>query len=146
MEIHSLRVLVTDADLSALATRLAPDVEKIEGLQARLTPAGVELRGEYPTGFGFKVPFETLWQVAGAGPELRVGLAEIKVAGLPAGILRGALLRMLRDAAEGRPGVRMEGESLRIDLAEAAGAQGIIFRVNLTGVTFDSGTMVVEAG
>src|SRR4051794_27856687 len=100
MEIQSLKLFLTDADLAALGGQLLAEHDTIEELQLHFTPEGVLLQGQYPTGFGFKVPFETLWQLTPEGPLLRVHLATVKVGGVPAGILRGALLRMARDAIE----------------------------------------------
>src|SRR4051812_41631741 len=104
MQIQTLKLLVTDADLAELLARHVPGGDAIEELEARFTPEGVVVSGKYPTSF-FKVPFETTWQVEASGPEVRVGLVDVKVAGLPANILRGALMKMVRDTAEGRPGV-----------------------------------------
>ena len=84
MEIQSLKLFVTDADVAAIAAKALRAHESIEELQVRLTPEGVLLQGEYPTSF-FKVSFETLWQLTAAGPEVLVRLGSVKVAGLPAG-------------------------------------------------------------
>src|SRR4051812_46249167 len=100
MEIQSLRLFITDADLAPLVAEVAAGQEGIEGLRAHLTPEGVQVEGQYATGFGFKVPFETLWQLSPAGPGLEVRLAAIRVGGMPANMLRGVLLRMIRDAVE----------------------------------------------
>ena len=146
MEIRTLSIQVTNADLVGLLGRLPPEADKIEDLQARLKPGGVEIQGKYPSGFGFKVPFETRWQMAPAGSLVRVTLEDIQVAGLPATMLRGALLRMMRDAVEGQPGLSMEDETLRVDVAELAAAHGVVLKVQLTGVRFGEGEAVIEAG
>lgn len=76
----------------------------------RITAEGVRVGGEYATGFGFKVPFETLWSMTPAGPCLHIQLAGLQVGGIPGGLLRGALPRMIRDALAGHDGLRMDGE------------------------------------
>src|SRR4051812_36883824 len=98
MEIQSLKLFITDADLAPLVAEAAAGQDGIEGLQAHLTPEGVQVQGQYATGFGFKVPFETVWQLMPAGPCVEVRLGAIRVGGMPANLLRGALLRMVRDA------------------------------------------------
>jgi hypothetical protein len=145
MEIHSLKLFVTDADAAALAARALRDHDSIEDLTVRLTPDGVLLQGEYPTSF-FKVSFETVWQVSASGPEVQVRLAAVKVAGLPAGLLRGALMNMIRDAVAGEPGVTVADETIVIHVSEAARAQGVDFRVHFTAVRMSIGTAVLEAG
>jgi hypothetical protein len=146
MEIQALRLFVTEADLAAILQEHLPDQEGVENLQVSLLSQGVRLQGEYATGFGFKVPFETLWALSGAGPCVEAKLDAVNVAGLPAGMLRGALLRMLRDGVEGQVGVRVEDETVRIDLPALACASGIDLRVNLTAVRLGAGELVVEAG
>jgi hypothetical protein len=145
MEIQSFKLFVTDADVAALTAKLLRDHDAIEGLQVRLTPEGVLLQGDYPTSF-FKVPFETVWQLNAAGPTVQVRLASVKVAGLPAGILRGALIKMVRDAVAGEPGVQVQDETIVVHVAEAAKGQGVDLRIHFTGVRLSVGSAVIEAG
>jgi hypothetical protein len=145
MEIHSLKLFVTEADVSVVAERLLRERDSIEGLKVRLTPEGVLLQGEYPTSF-FKVPFETVWQLSARGPEVQVRLASVKVAGLPAGMLRGALMKMVRDAVETEAGVRVQEETIVIHVPEAVRGQGGELLVHFTGVRMSIGSVVLEAG
>lgn len=146
MEIQALKLLVTEADLAAILTEHLSGQEGVEKLQASLLPEGVRLKGEYATGFGFKVPFETLWGLTASGPCVQAKLDEVKVAGLPAAMLRGALMRVIRDGVEGQAGVSVEAETVKIDLPMAACEYGVELRVNLTAVRFAAGELVVEAG
>ena len=146
MEIQSLKVFLTDADLAGLAAEHMPKNDSIEDLQARLTPEGVLLQGQYATGFGFKVPFETVWQLIAAGPRIDVKLDTIKVAGLPGGMLRTVLMRMVRDNAEGHAGVVVTDDTIPIDIAAVARSRGAEVHVNFTNVLMSVGTAVVEAG
>lgn len=145
MEIQALKLIVTDADLAVLIKERLSDLEGLEAVQARILPEGVRVQGEYPTGFGIKVPFETLWQLAAEGPGLQVKLESLKVAGLPAGMFRGALLRMIRDAAEEQPGIRVEEEMVRVDIVALAAGQGVELQVNFTAVRLSPGALVIEA-
>jgi hypothetical protein len=145
MEIQALKLLITDADLAALATRALAGSETIEELQARLTPEGVVLSGKYPTSF-FKVSFETVWRVSATGPEIHVKLETIRVAGLPAKLLRGALMKTVRDKVEGEAGVRVEDDTVIIHVSDAARAHGAEVTVNFTAVRMSIGAAVVEAG
>ena len=146
MEIQALKLFITDTDVAGLAARhLAGSSESIEDLQVRLTPEGVVLSGKYPTAF-FKVAFETVWRISAAGPEVRVKLDAVRVAGLPANLLRGALMKTVRDKVEEEVGVHVEDETVVINLTDAARAQGIELRVNFTAVRLSIGTAVIEAG
>ncbi len=145
MEIQSFKLFVTDADVAALAEKLLSNHDSIEDLKVRLTPEGVLVEGQYPTSF-FKVPFETVWQINAAGPRVQVCLASVKVAGLPAGILRGALMKMIRDAIAGEAGITLEDETICIHVPEAARKQGVELAVHFTGVRMSVGCVVIEAG
>ena len=146
MEIQALKVSLTDADVAGLAAEHMPPNESIEGLQIRLTPEGVLLQGQYATGFGFKVPFETVWQLTAAGPRIDVKLDTIKVAGLPGGMLRTVLMRMVHDNVENQAGISVEAETIRIDVPAVAKSHGVEVRVNFTAVRMSAGSAVVEAG
>ena len=145
MEIQGLKLFITDADVAALAARHLASTEAIEDLQVKLTPEGVALSGKYPTAF-FKVHFETVWGVGATGPEVRVKLDAVRVAGLPANLLRGALMKTIRDKVEGEPGVSVDDETVIINVVQAARAQGTDLVINFTAVVLSVGTAVIEAG
>ena len=145
MEIVNLKLFVAEAELNDLARRHLPPSDTVEDLRIGLTPEGIVVSGEYPA-MMFKVPFETLWRPSVAGPEVQVRLESVKVAGLPAGLLKGALLRVIADAVEKEPGVKVQEEAVRVHLEEAARAQGVSLRINLTEVRCGVGGLVLEAG
>src|SRR5262249_19028523 len=109
MEIQSLKVILTEAEVNQQARRVLRDTEGVEELEVKLTGGGVVVQGQYALA-RFRVPFETTWTVSAAGPEVIARLASVQVAGLPAGILRGVLMKMARDSVEGEPGVRVQDD------------------------------------
>ena len=145
MEIQSLKLFLTDGDLAVLLALAPPPGEPIEELKAGFTPEGVIVSGRYPTPF-FPVAFETAWQVEGAGPEVRARLASVRVLGLPGNVLGGALMKMIRDAVEGKPGIRVENDAVVIHVGQVAKAHGIDLTVNFTTVRLSVGAAVIEAG
>ena len=143
MEIQALKLFFTEADVAVMAAyHLAGEVED---LQVRLTPEGVVVSGKYPTAF-FKVPFETVWQISASGEEIRVQLGAVRVAGLPANMLRGALMKTVRDRVEGEAGIRVEDETVVVHVGELIRGHGVDLVVNFTTVRLSIGTAVVEAG
>lgn len=146
MRIDSLKLTVTDADVAAMVREALPEHDKIDNLKASLTPGGVVVAGEYPTPFGLKMAFETVWQLTPAGRAVEATLATLNVAGMPAKMLRGVLLGMIRDSVADQPGVTMEGERIRIDLPEVACEYGFDVEVTVTAISLSDGTAVVEAG
>jgi hypothetical protein len=144
MHIQSLRLRVTEADLKTILSRYPPESGSVENLRVRLTPAGVSVEGVYPA-LMMKVAFETLWEISAVGPAVAVRLAHVKVAGLPAGVLRGVLLRLVRDATASEPGVRVENETIHVNLEQALHARGVPLRVNFVAVEGGDGWLTIEA-
>lgn len=144
MEIQSLRLRVVDRDLEAVVAEFAQKAEGVEGLKGRFTPEGVEVTGMYPTPL-FRVSFHTTWALEAAGPDLHVRLVGLNVMGVPGGFLRGMLMRMAKDAIEGRPGMRVDGETVVLTVAEVAKAKGAEVEINFTSVKLGEGEAIVEA-
>lgn len=144
MEILALKVFVSEDEVNTLLARHLPPDLGVEKPTVRITPEGIHLVGEYPTVF-MKVAFETLWVVAVHSGKLEARLAQVKVAGLPATMLRGVLFKVLQDAAR-EPGVSVEGESLLVDGEAFLLAKGIPLRLNLTEVVCSLGSLLVRAG
>jgi hypothetical protein len=145
MEIQALKLFLTEDEANELVAQVLPDSDPIEELRLRLTPDGVIVQGVYPA-MMFKTSFETLWHLSPAGPELVARLVHVKMAGFPAGMLKGVLLRMVRDAVQAQPWVRVQDEVVRVHVEEAARAQGIPLRVRFTAVRCSVASLVLEAG
>src|SRR4051794_38464946 len=106
MDIQALKLIVTEAEINDLVKKYVPESGAVEKLLIRLTPEGVVIEGEYPT-FMMKLAFETVWEISASGAEVVARLTNARVSGLPAGMLKGALMKMLRDQAGQEPGVRV---------------------------------------
>jgi hypothetical protein len=145
MEIQALKLFVTEDEINDMLAKFLPPDLPVQDLRVSLTPGGVVVQGVYPT-LLVKMAFETLWEITAAGPEVEARLANVKVAGLPAGKLRGLLVKMIRDAASHEPGLRVEDESLRVDVEEALRAKGLPLQVHFTGVRCSLNSLVLEAG
>jgi hypothetical protein len=145
MDIHALKLLVTEAEVNDLVKQNIPDAGSIDKLQVRLTPEGVIVQGEYPT-MMMRLAFEATWQLSVAGPEVVAKLSGVRVAGLPAGLLKGALMKMIRDAIQGQAGMRVQDDTVRVQVEEAARSQGVPVRVRFTEVRCSIGALVLEAG
>jgi hypothetical protein len=145
MHIQALRLSVSEDDINGLLEQHLGATAPVEGLRVRLTPEGVVVEGSYLALF-MRVSFETLWELTPAGSEVRARLTSVNVAGLPAGILRGKLLRALRDAAAYHPAVQVGDEVVRVDVAQLLHGKGLPVRVHFTALRCGPGTLTVEAG
>lgn len=144
MLIQSLTLLVTDADLKSLLDKNPPPGPAVADLAARFTPDGVVVTGRYPTPF-MAVPFEILWHVTPEGPRVRAKLANVRVLGLPAGVLTGAMMKAIRDAMAGKAGVAVESDAVVVHAGEAAKPYGLDLDVRFTAVRLSVGAAAVEA-
>jgi hypothetical protein len=145
MEIHTLKVLLTEDEANRLLAEHMKKEGEIENLRLRFAPEGVIVTGDTKALF-FKVGFETLWTAAVVEQRIVVRLASLKVAGLPAGKFRGLLLNMARDAVANEAGVVVEEESIFVDLNEAFKGRRIPVTVRLTSIRCSAGVLTVEAG
>jgi hypothetical protein len=145
MEIQTLKLLITEAEANQLLQTHAPDTGSLENLAIRITPEGVVVQGEYPA-LMMRVAFETVWTLSVDGPEVVAKLASVRVAGFPAGILTGALMRMLRDAVAGSPGIRVQDDAVRVHAEELARQGDLTLSVRFSAVRCSVGVLVLEAG
>jgi hypothetical protein len=145
MEIQALKLFVTEDEINDLLEKFLPPDLPIQELSVRLTPEGVVVQGVYPS-LLVKMAFETLWEITAAGTELNARLANVKVAGLPAGKLRGLLIKMIRDAIASEPGLSVQDNALRVDVEEALRAKSLPLQVSFTGVRCSLNSLVLEAG
>jgi hypothetical protein len=145
MEILALKLFLTEGEINGLIQKFLPEPGAVENLRVRLTPEGVVVQGDYPT-LLVKMAFETLWEVGVAAGEVEARLTSVKVAGLPAGMLRGVLLKVLRDVTAGEAGLEVQDETVRVNVEEMLWAKGLPVRVRLTAVRCSIGTLVIEAG
>lgn len=145
MEILSLKVWVSEDDLNGVIARNLGNDESVRDLRVRVLPEGVRVSGAYRVAF-FNVRFDTLWALAVQGREVAARLADLSVAGAPAGMVRGALLEMLAANVQREEGARVEGDSVIIDPDAMLGRFGVTARTNLRAVTCEAGRIVVEAG
>jgi hypothetical protein len=145
MEIQSLRVLIRDEEINQYLPQVVPPDAAVEKLRVRLTPAGVVVQGEYPALF-MKMAFETLWETTVSAGQVQARLANVKVAGLPAGLLRGVLLKVIRDVTAQVPGVTVKDDSVFLDVGQALLSKQVPLTVYLTAVRLGEGHVVIEAG
>jgi hypothetical protein len=145
MEIQALKLLVPEDVVNRLIAEHTPKDVPLQDLAVQLSPDGVHVQGKYPTMF-MKVAFETVWAVTVMSGQLEVRLADVKVSGFPATMLRGLIFKMMKESTDREPGLSVEGETLRVDIEQFLAAKGLPLRVNLTNVRCGPGSMVIEAG
>lgn len=139
-----MKLIVSDNEINHLVDLLFPDDIPVEDVKLRTTVENVIVQGRYPA-LGFSVAFEMFWELTAPEGSLHARLVDLRVAGWPAGKLRGLLLSLIRDAAGDTPGVRVEEEHVRLNLAELLSSQGAPVQFIASGVTCKNGGLEIEA-
>lgn len=144
MEIQSLKVLLTDADLNAMTRAFLPRDAPVKNLQLAINADAVHLSGSYPK-MMMNIPFSTTWQPSIDNGRFRLKLTATSIVGLPAGMLRGIFLDSFRKAAALVIGVQVEEDGLLIDVDRLLANKGIPLKTNLKSVRCETGRMTIEA-
>jgi hypothetical protein len=145
MEIVSLKLWLSEEDLNSLIVKHTSPDQPVRDLQVRLLPEGARITGAYPVTF-FNVRFDTLWALSVQDRKVVAHLADLKVAGAPAGLVRGTLLEMLGAQLAEEEGFHVEGENVLVDPDALLGRLGLTGRINLSAVRCEAGRIVIEGG
>src|SRR6516225_9989740 len=114
MEIQALRAFIPEDMLTRLATEALPPDVKVKDVRVHLKPEGAQVTGTYE--MFFAVPFETLWDLSVRDGKILARLANVKVARLGAGMVKGVILGILADAAKQIDGLDLDGDTLVVDV------------------------------
>ena len=76
MELHALRLSLTEQDLNDLLRKYLPKDVEIDDLRVRLTDGCIHVGGIYP--FFIQVRFETVWEVGVENGHASARLASFK--------------------------------------------------------------------
>jgi hypothetical protein len=145
MEIHLLKLLVTENDINTLVAKALANEPQVRDVKVTLTSDGVNVSGVYPTAF-MSVRFQTLWAVSVEEGKVAARLADLKVVGLPVTMLRPAIMAALADAVAKEEAIEIKGDHLLFDPNHALAKHGLTGKTNLTAVRSEPGQLVIEAG
>jgi hypothetical protein len=145
MEIHALKLVLSEEGINALLDAYVPEDASVENLRVRITPEGLHILGDYPTVFG-KVPFETHWEMRIVAGQVHARLVGLKVSGVPGNLFRAMVLELIQDVLDREPGIVLEEETLLIDVESVARAKKVLLRCNLREVRCEAGRLLLEAG
>jgi hypothetical protein len=143
MEIQALRAVIPEAMLTRIAAEAIPPDVKVTDVQVHLKPEGASVTGSYH--MFFAVPFETLWELSVRDGKILARLANVKVAKLGAGMVKGVILGALSDAAAKLDGVQLEGDTLTVDVDRILTSHGYPVRTNLKSVQCQAGSLLIES-
>jgi hypothetical protein len=102
MELHALRLSLTEQDLNDLLRKYLPKNVDVEDLRVKFANGAVHVTGIYP--FFFPVRFETIWEIGVEGGHASARLASFKAMGVPGNIFKSAVVKIVEDIANRRAG------------------------------------------
>jgi hypothetical protein len=144
MEIHLLKLLVTEQDINTIVARILAHEPQVRDVRVSLAPEGVHVSGVYPTAF-MSVRFQTLWEVSAEAGKVAARLADLKVVGLPVSMLRGVIMTALSEAVAKDDTFQVAGERLLFDPNRLLTKNGLTGNTNLTALRCEPGQLVIEA-
>jgi len=145
MEIHALKLVVSEEGINTLLGAYVPEDASVENLRVRISPEGLHVLGDYPTVFG-KVPFETHWDLRIVSGRVHARLLTLKVSGMPGNLFRTMVLDLIQDALEREAGIVLEDETLLIDVDTVARSKNLLLRCNLRDLRCEAGQLLLQAG
>jgi hypothetical protein len=144
MEIQALKVVITEADLNELAQKHLPDDQSLDDVQILIAAEGVTIKGKYQ--LFLNVSFEVQWEIGVHGGKLTARLANIRALGMPGSIFKSAVMKLIGDAAKAESWLTVDNDSVLVDADAALRGAGIHGKTNITRVTCQKGSILVEGG
>src|SRR5262245_29145948 len=123
MEIHALKLTITEQDLNSLLKKHLRDDQPLEDVEVRVTPQGITFKGMYP--LFINVSFETQWELAFDKGKLSARLTNFRAMGVPGNVFKSAILKFVSDAAKAEPWIQVERETVWIDVDRALLKNGL---------------------
>jgi hypothetical protein len=143
MEIQALKMSLTEQDLNALLQKHLPAEQPIEDLTVRLSLKGLTVSGVYP--LFINVHFETLWNIGVDGGHITARLEHFKAMGVPGNIFKSAIVKMIEDVAGAEDWLRIQGDTLWVDVDRCIGKYAFPAQTHLTSVECQAGQIVIQA-
>jgi len=144
MELHALRLSVTEQDLNEILRRYVPKDAEVEELRIRLSAQGIHVTGVYS--FFFPVRFETIWEVGVANGQASARLASFKAMGVPGNIFKSAVVKIIEDVAREESWIHIVGDCFYADIDLGCARYFVPAQFHLRAITVQPGSVLLEAG
>ena len=142
MEVHALKLSLTEQDLNGLLQKYLPADQPIEDLKVRVGPKGLTIAGVYP--LFINVHFETRWHVGLDRGQVTARLDHFKAMGVPGNIFKSAIVKMIEDLAGSEKWIRIQGDTIWIDIDGCIGKYAFACQTHLRLLDCQAGRLVLE--
>ncbi|MCP4377055.1 MAG: hypothetical protein GY794_12860 [bacterium] len=144
MELNTIEITLTDADLRAMVTKYAgSDDIPVSDLDARIDTSGVVISGEFKAAF-LKGSFEAIVSLTTSGQTVIATLAELKALGPVGNMFKGLAVSMLQEKLADIPGISGDGETIKFDLPQLLAQRGLEARIDSLDISFAAGRLAVS--
>jgi hypothetical protein len=142
MKVHALKLSLSEQDLNDLIHKYLPADAAVEDLRVRVSPKGLVVTGIYP--LFINVHFETHWDVGLDRGRVTARLDQFKAMGVPGNIFKSAVVKMMEDLAGEEEWVRIEGDTIRLDVDGCITKYVFPTQTNFKVLTCQEGNVVLE--
>jgi len=144
MELHALRLSLSEQDLNDLLRKYLPKNLDIDDLRVKLSDQGIHVSGIYP--FFIPVRFETIWEVGVDTGHASARLASFKAMGVPGNIFKSAVVKIVEDIAKQENWIRIVGDRFLADLELGCSKYAVLAHLHLKSIVVKPGSLTLEAG
>ncbi len=144
MELHALKLSLTEQDLNDILRKYLPHNLDIDELRVKFSDQGIHVSGIYP--FFFPVRFETIWEVGVDHGHATARLESFKAMGVPGNIFKSAVVKIVEDIAKQENWIRIVGDRFLADVELGCSKYAVLAHLHLKAITVKPGTMMLEAG
>ncbi len=144
MELHSLKLSLTEQDLNELLRKYLPKTVELEDLRIKFDDQRIHVTGVYP--FFISVRFETIWEVGVENGHASARLASFKAMGVPGNIFKSSVVKIVEDIAKQEGWIRIVGDRFLADLELGCSKYAVLANLHLKSIIVRPGTLVLEAG
>ncbi|MSU78676.1 MAG: hypothetical protein EXS16_11355 [Gemmataceae bacterium] len=144
MELHALRLSLTEHDLNELLRKYVSKNIDVEDLRVKLADHAVHITGIYP--LFFPVKFETIWELGVEDGHATAKLTSFKAMGVPGNIFKSAVVKIVEDLARQESWIRIVGDRFMADVELGCSKYAVLAHLHLKSISIKPGTMFVEAG
>ena len=136
MEILQLTLCLTQQDIDQAICKWMPHDGGLKNLSVTIDTGGLEVSGKHGL---FTI---TIWlsvTVSNGNPSIKI--QRIKT---PLGLGNSKVLETIQDALTGKPCIRMQGETIDIELDALIARGGLSVRTNLSAIHTTAGKIAIE--
>jgi hypothetical protein len=144
MEVHALKLSLSEQDLNDLLRKYMPRDHPIEDLTVRVGPNGLTVSGVYP--LFINVHFETHWKLGLEDGLVTARLDYFKAMGVPGNIFKSAIVKMIEEVAGAEPWVRVQGDTLWVDVDGCISKYAFAARTHLRHLECQTERILLQGG